>query len=100
MRKNKSELIGIRDLFIEDGKVYISLISKNLKGFTIDAYRANLNFESLNFKIFFETKEYWPGYNVFSGGRFSTYKEDKILFSIGFSYIKNAAESSGCSSKP
>ena len=92
INENNFKLIGIRDLFVEDEKIYISLISKNLKGFTIDAYRADLNFEKLHFKLFFETKEYWPVYNVFSGGRFSTYKDNKILFSIGFSYIKKAAQ--------
>jgi len=92
INENNSKLIGIRDLFVEDEKIYISLISKNLKGFTIDAYRADLNFEKLNFKLFFETKTYWPLYNVFSGGRFSTYKDNKILFTIGYSYIKKAAQ--------
>ena len=92
INENNAKLIGIRDLFVEEGKVYISLISKNLKGFTIDAYRADLNFEKLNFELFFATKEYWPVYNVFSGGRFSTYKDNKILFSIGFSYVKKAAQ--------
>ena len=92
INENNAKLIGIRDLFVEEGKVYISLISKNLKGFTIDAYRADLSFEKLNFELFFATKEYWPVYNVFSGGRFSTYKDNKILFSIGFSYVKKAAQ--------
>ena len=93
LNENNSELVGIRDFFFEDDKIYISLISKNSKGFTIDVYRADINFEMLNFKIFFKTKEYWPIYNVFSGGRFSTYKDNKILFSIGFSYTKKAAQS-------
>lgn len=92
INENDSKLIGIRDLFVEDEKIYISLISKNLKGFTIDAYRADLNFEKLNFELFFETKEYWPRYNVFSGGRFSTYKDNKILFSIGYSFVDKVAQ--------
>ena len=92
LKKNNFELIGIRDLFIEDGEIYISVIFKNLKGLSINAYRADINFEKLNFELFFATKEYWPVYNVFSGGRFSTYKDNKILFSIGFSYVKKAAQ--------
>ena len=90
--QNNFKLIGIRDLFEEDSKLYISLIFKNLKGLSINAYRADLNFEKLNFELFFESKAYWPSYNVFSGGRFSTYKDNKILFTIGFSYIKKAAQ--------
>ena len=92
INENNSKLIGIRDLFIEDEKIYISIISKHLKEFTIDAYRADLNFEKLNFKLFFETKAYWPQYNVFSGGRFSTYKDNKILFTVGYSHIRRAAQ--------
>ena len=92
INENNSKLIGIRDLFVEDEKIYISLISKNLKGFTIDAYSADLNFKKLNFKLFFETKTYWPVYNVFSGGRFATYKDNKILLTVGYSYIKKAAQ--------
>ena len=91
--KNKDyELIGIRDLFVEDDYVYISIQHKDANGFTINVYRAKLNFEELDFKPFFITNEYWPGYNVFSGGRIETYKDNKILFSIGFSAIKSVAQ--------
>ena len=93
INESNSKIIGIRDLFVEDDKIYISLISKNSKGLTINAYFADLNFEEINFKLFFETKEYWPGYNVYSGGRFSNFKDNKILFSIGYSNIKQAAQS-------
>ena len=90
--KNNFELIGIRDLFIEDEKVYISLVFENLKGLSINIYKANLNFEKLNFEIFFETNEYWDSYNVYSGGRLSEYKDNKILFTIGFSSVKKVAQ--------
>ena len=90
--QNNLKIIGIRDLFIEDKKIYISLIFKNSKGFSINAYRADLNFEKLNFELFFESKIYWNIYNVFSGGRFSKYKDNKILFTIGYSNIKGAAQ--------
>ena len=92
MEKSNSELIGIRDLFEEDGKLYISLIFKNSKGLSINAYKADLNFKKFNFELFFETKEYWPTYNVYSGGRFSTYQDNKILFTIGYANIKKAAQ--------
>jgi len=92
LKKNNFELVGIRDLFINDQKVYISVIFKSSKGFSINAYSADLNFKKLNFKIFFETNEFWEKYNVFSGGRFSNYKDNKILFTIGYSFIKKAAQ--------
>ena len=65
---------------------------KNQKGFTINIYQSDLSFEKLKFELFFETKEYWPTYNVFSGGRIETFKKNKILFSIGFANVKNAAQ--------
>jgi hypothetical protein len=92
LKKNEYELIGIRDLFVEDNYVYISLQHKDSKGFTINIYRAKLNFTELIFKPFFMTNEYWKKYNVFSGGRIETYKNNKILFSIGFSSDKPAAQ--------
>ena len=44
------------------------------------------------FELFFEIDEYWNGYNVYSGGRISEYKDNKILFSIGYSNVKKAAQ--------
>ena len=90
--QNNFELIGIRDLFVEEEKIYISLIFKDFKGLSINAYRADLNFEKLNFELFFESNQYWDHNNVYSGGRFSTYKDNKVLFTIGFSNVKNASQ--------
>ena len=95
LESKKYELIGIRDLFVEDNFVYISLQHKDTKGFTINIYRAELNFEKLNFKPFFIINEYWKNYNVFSGGRIEKFKENKILFSIGYSAVKRAAQNKG-----
>jgi len=79
-----SELIGIRDLFYEDNYIFISMMHKGKKGFTIDIYRAGYSLDKLIFEPFFETNEYWQVYNVFSGGRIETYVDNKILFSIGY----------------
>ena len=92
LTKNNFTLVGIRDLLLNDEKLYMSLIFKNLKGFSINAYVADLNFEKLNFELFFETNEFWDNYNVFSGGRFFEYKDNKILFTIGFSHVFGAAQ--------
>ena len=92
LTKNNFKLIGIRDLLLNDEKLYISLIFKNLKGFSINAYTADLNFEKLNFDLFFQTNEFWDSYNVFSGGRFFEYKDNKILFTVGYSNVSGAAQ--------
>ena len=90
--KKNYKLIGIRDLFVDGKHVYISLQHKDQKGFTINVYRAKLNFEKLIFEQFFLTNEYWPEYNVFSGGRIENYKDNKILFSIGYANIDKVAQ--------
>jgi hypothetical protein len=90
--ENNFKLIGIRDLFINDDKVYISLIFKNLKGYSINIYKADLDIKKLNFKLFFETKTYWPDYTVFTGGRLSNFKDNKVLFSTGYASIDNVAQ--------
>tara|TARA_Y100000590_G_scaffold440152_1_gene565202 strand:- start:656 stop:2014 length:1359 start_codon:yes stop_codon:yes gene_type:complete len=92
LAENNFDLIGIRDLFLDEGKIYISLIFKSPKGFSINAYRADVNFKKLNFELFFQPNEYWNTYNVYSGGRFAKYKDERILFSIGYSGVKKAAQ--------
>lgn len=92
LKKNNFELIGIRDLYFQDDQVFISMMIKNDKGITINIYNADLNLKKLEFKIFFETNEYWDKYNVFSGGRIEKLDDENILFSIGYSYVKNAAQ--------
>lgn len=92
LKKNNLELIGIRDLYFHNNQVFISMMIKNEEGITINLYRADLNLERLEFKIFFKTNEYWDKYNVFSGGRIEKFDNENILFSIGFSYVKNAAQ--------
>ena len=90
--KSNLKLIGIRDLFLEDEKIYISLIFESPMGFSINIYRADLSFEKLNFKLFFEINEYCKYYNIYSGGRFSKYKDNQILFSIGYLDFKDVAQ--------
>ena len=80
----KYNLIGIRDLFYDDGYIYISLQHKDINGYTINIFRSELDFNRLEFKPFFITNEYWKTYNVFSGGRIESFDKNRILFSIGF----------------
>ncbi len=84
LEENNSILIGIRDLFIHNNQIFISMMIKNFKGITINLYKADLNLERINFELFFEINEFWESYNVFSGGRLEEFQDNKILFSIGF----------------
>ena len=92
LNKTNSKLIGIRDIYHEDNKVYISMLSENERGITINAYVAELNFDELFFEPFFITNHFWAAYNVYSGGRLEKYKDNKILFSIGFQGMWPAAQ--------
>ena len=92
LKNSDSRLIGIRDLYFENNFIYISMLTKNSKGITLKLYRAKINFEKINFEVFFETNEYWKSYNVFSGGRLEKFKDGKILFSIGFAKDYNAPQ--------
>ena len=92
LNQNNSELIGIRDLFIDNDKILISMMTKDERGVTIDIYMADLNYKKLNFNLFFKSNEYWEKYNVFSGGRIEKFKDENILFSIGYSGAPNVAQ--------
>ena len=91
--QNNLELIGIRDLYIYNDKIFISMITKNQSGITMDIYQASINYNELEFDIFFRTEEYWENYNVFSGGRIEKLSEESILFSIGYSGVHKASQS-------
>ena len=90
--KKNSRLIGIRDLFIQDDEIFISMMTRDEKGITINIYAADINYKKLNFNLFFQTNEYWKDYNVFSGGRIEKFKEGNILFSIGYSGMPNVSQ--------
>jgi len=92
LKDNNFQLIGIRDLYFHGDEIFISMMTKDENGITINIYVADLNFENLKFEIFFQTNEYWNKYNVFSGGRIERFDNENILFSIGYSYVKNAAQ--------
>ena len=92
LKANNSKLIGIRDLFFYDQKILISMMIENQKGITIDLYIADLNYDKINFEIFFETGEYWKKYNVFSGGRIEKLNKDEILFATGYAHEKNVSQ--------
>ncbi len=81
--ENNFEFFGVRDILYDQNKIYISMILKNSKGFTMNIYEADYNLENLEFNIFFEKKEFTKKYTIQSGGRLEKYKDNKILFSLG-----------------
>lgn len=100
--KNKIEtkgnlLAAIRDMYYENNFIYLSVVELIDNKSTLNIYRAEKNLTFLNFKIFFETKEYHDKGNVLqTGGRIEKFNNEEILLSIGFfdKYEKAQDESS------
>ena len=96
--ESKGNFLGaIRDMYYENNFIYLSVVELIDNKSTLNIYRAEKNLKFLNFKIFFETKEYNDDGNVLqSGGRIEKFNSEEILLSIGFfgKYDKAQDESS------
>ena len=82
-KEENFEFFGVRDILYDDNKIYISMIVKNSKGYTMNIYQADYNLDYLDFSIFFEKNEFTKKYTIQTGGRLSKFKNNKILFSLG-----------------
>ena len=82
-KKENFEFFGVRDILYDDEKIYISMIIKTSKGFTMNIYEADYNLDFLDFSVFFKKNEFTKKYTIQTGGRLNKYKNNKILFSLG-----------------
>ena len=92
MTESTIKFIGLRDLFVENGKVYISVLFQDEKGYSFNIYNADLDYKKLNFEIFFETKTYFKKWSVSTGGRIEKFKDNKILFTYGYSRVPGSPQ--------
>ena len=53
LKEGNFKLIGIRDLFIFNNQIIISMLVKDEKGITINLYEADFDLNKINFKLFF-----------------------------------------------
>ena len=84
IKNNNIQSMGVRDLFLDsDNKIYISLFFKDPDGYSVNVYQANLNIEKLKFQPLFVSNLFWENFTVRTGGRISSYKDNKILLTIG-----------------
>jgi len=84
IKKNNIQSMGVRDLFLDnDNKIYISLFFKGSNGYSVNVYQADVSFEQLTFEPLFVSKLFWNNFTVRTGGRISSYKDNKILLTIG-----------------
>ncbi len=93
-KENNFEFFGVRDILYDQNKIYISMILKTSKGFTMNIYEADYNLNYLDFSLFFEKKEFSKKYTIQTGGRLEKFKDNKILFSLGAAEsLKDRAQS-------
>ena len=84
IKESNIKFFGIRDLFLSsDKKLYISFYFKDEKGYSLNIYYADMNFEKLNFKVFYKSDLYWDKFTVRTGGRITEFKDNKILLTLG-----------------
>ena len=92
IKEENLEFYGVRDLLVSNSKVYVSVIVKEIKGYTFYIYKSELNFKKLNFELFFKTNDFFVDWSISSGGRIEEFKDDKILFSLGYSGVFGAPQ--------
>ena len=63
-KEENFEFFGVRDILYDDNKIYISMIIKNSKGFTMNIYEADYNLIFFEFSIFFEKNEFTKKYTI------------------------------------
>ena len=82
-----SYILSVKDLFINDNKIYFSFGNLKDECFYIKIFRADLNKEMFEFKKFFEHQECKKdrtGMNYqHIGGRITSLNENNLLFSVG-----------------
>tara|TARA_Y100000590_G_scaffold461122_1_gene621997 strand:- start:104 stop:1474 length:1371 start_codon:yes stop_codon:yes gene_type:complete len=92
INNNNYEPMGIRDVYIENDKIYISLYFKTADRYSMNIYSADLNFNKLNFEIFFKSNLFWNKWTTRTGGRIEKYKDNKILLTLGDGATKGASQ--------
>ena len=84
IKKEKFSLIGLRDLLIENNKLYISVILQDQNDkYTICILSSDFNLEKLKFNFLFKPSLDIIEYSIGTGGRIVSFEENKLLFSIG-----------------
>jgi hypothetical protein len=84
IKKNNFEFIGLRDLLFDDGKLYLSVILKDVnENYSISIMSSEFNFNKLNFEFFFKTNLIIKKFSIGTGGRITSFKDNKLLLTIG-----------------
>ena len=85
--KENQELIQVKDFLIEDNKIYVSYLNKKKENcYENKVIQGDLSQKFIEFELFFSTNECKKYATPSVGGNLSTYKNNKILITIGDYY--------------
>ena len=78
------EVTMVKSMLVHNEKVYFSATVKlNEKCYKQKIFKSALNLDKMNFKEFFQIDECRTFYNNTSGGNITTFKDNKILYTLG-----------------
>ena len=76
--------IGLRDMLIDNKKLYLSVILQDAdENYTLSIISADFNYQKLIFEFLFKTELLISKFSIGTGGRIVSFKDDKLLFTIG-----------------
>ena len=95
VEKENFKLIGLRDLLIDENKLYISVILQDEnENYTISILSSKFNINKLEFEFFFKTEMDIKKYSIGTGGRIAKFKDNKLLLSIGHFSVPDKVQDS------
>ena len=84
LEKENFSLIGLRDLLIDNNKLYIAAILRDKdQKYTICILSSKFNYKKLKFDFLFKPNMGMEKYSIGTGGRIVEFNENKLLFTIG-----------------
>ena len=84
LKSENYTFIGLRDMLIENNKVYLSVVLQDLdENYTLSIVSAEFNYQKLIFEFFFKTELLISEFSIGTGGRIVSFKDDSLLFTIG-----------------
>ena len=96
LEKENFSLIGLRDLLIDNDKLYISAILRDKdQKYTICILSSKFNYKKLKFDFLFNPNMGMEKYSIGTGGRIVEFNENKLLFTIGHFSVPAQVQNKG-----
>ena len=96
LEKENFSLIGLRDLLIDNDKLYISAILRDKdQKYTICILSSKFNYKKLKFDFLFNPNMGMEKYSIGTGGRIVEFNENKLLFTIGHFSVPEQVQNKG-----